>query len=65
MVETENGLEKKLFRYEMDFFSAEFCKVPNNLESRLSEHFYEIGSSGKRINVIGLCIIIREPIAID
>lgn len=49
MVETENGLEEKLFRYEMDFFCAEFCKVQNNLESRLSEHFYEIGSSGVKI----------------
>ena len=49
MAETENGLEKKLFRYEMDFFSAEFCKVPYNLECRLGEHFYEIGSSGVKI----------------
>lgn len=30
----------------MDFFCAEFCKDVNNLESRLSEDFYEIGLSG-------------------
>lgn len=31
------------------FFCADFCKVQNNLESRLDEHFYEIGSSGVKI----------------
>jgi hypothetical protein len=42
-------LKEKLFRYEIDFFCAEFCKDVNNLESRLGEDFYEIGSSGAKI----------------
>lgn len=42
-------LKETLFQYEMDFFCAEFCKDVNNLESRISEDFYEIGSSGVEI----------------
>lgn len=44
-----DDLEAKLLRYEKDFFDAKFCGNINNLESRLSECFYEIGSSGKKI----------------
>lgn len=45
----KGDIEAVLLQYEKDFFNAEFCCNKNNLERRLSEDFYEIGSSGKRI----------------
>ena len=35
-------LKEKIFRYEMDFFCAEFCKVKDNLESSNNQVYEKV-----------------------